>query len=218
MRIISKKIKVYSVNDLLKPKNSEILERVINEYRSTQYLDYIYEEAFETVNAFIEKFPYTIKTNNSWLAPNLNSIDDNILELAGLRLRNWLINNLEFLYSPKYIGSLKTNDYVKHKRIKSHLNVNSIGNRYNPYYSGCQVSKECNLTGVYYDIELLQPIYDFIAKPNEKKDLTELLKNCFSCLKSAIEKEIEYTQSDEYIIEDLKDSNNEYFENGEQFI
>lgn len=213
--IIEKEI--YSCEDLLIPEYADIQRRVINKKRDKIDCSYIWGEAEKTVDVFLNTVNIPIRTSNrSWMDFNIERVDDQILELSGLRLRTWLINNFTFLWKPKWKGSLKTNEYVKHNRIKSPKEVNSIGNRYNPYYSGCQVDNCCVLTGMCYDNDFLKPIYDFIKKPNES-NLESILDDCFSSLRKTVEDEQDYRYSDEGIMQDISDQGLEFDEFGEEF-
>lgn len=214
MRTIEQKI--YNYQDLLLPENSDIKDKVINKFRYSDSNDfyYIWNESEQTVKAFLKSVNVNIKTYNSWLEPNLYNIDDNIIKLSGLRLRKWFINNFDFLYKPKYIGCLKTNEYIRHKRIKSPINVNSVGNRFNPYYSGCQFTNCCTLTGACYDDSLLSPIYEFIKNPNDS-DFEDVIKECFNNLEKDINNEIDYQNSEQAILETIEANNYEFNENGE---
>lgn len=212
MKTITKEL--YEYQDLIKPENSKILERVLDNWALNDDNSFIWSEAEKTIKSFLNIINVNIKTYNSWLEPSFGKIDDNILELSGLRLRTWFINNFDFLWKPKYIGSPKTNEHIKHKRIKSPINVNSVGNRFNPYYSGCQLDNCCVLTGMCYDDDFLSPIYDFIKKPTNK-NFEDLIKDCFNSLEETINNEIEWRESKEYILEEIANCDYTFNELGE---
>jgi hypothetical protein len=211
MRIIEQT--VYNYLDLLLPENRELKDKIVSKLAESEDTYYIWNEAEQTVKRFLNLIDIPIKTYNSWLEPGFSKVDDNILELSGLRLRTWFINNFQFLWKPKYIGCLKTNEYIKHNRIKSPINVNSVGNRFNPYYSGCQLDNCCVLTGMCYDDDFLKPIYDFIKKPT-KYNLEDVINECFESLKTTIENEIEYRESEEAILETIEANGYEFDEYG----
>lgn len=209
-------ITIYKFEELSK----EAKEKAIQQYRDNSGNDnqFIYDEAHETVKAFHEAFG-TTEGGRSWLEVSFNNIEDNVLELKGMRLRTYILNNFGTdLFTPKYIGSLKVNEIVKHKRIKSKPLSN--GNVFNPYYSGCQVDNSCVLTGVCYDQSLLQPIYDFISwneKPdyNTYEDFQNLIEDCFKNLERDIELEVDAMNMDDYIIEQIEANDYDFTEEGE---
>ena len=208
---------IYSYEDLLLPEYSWVKDNVIKQQREKVDCYYIWSEAKSTIDAFLNAVNIPIRTSNrSWMDFNIERVDNNILELSGLRLRTWLINNFTFLWKPKWKGSLKANEYIKHNRIKSPKEVNSLGNRYNPYYSGCQVDNCCVLTGMCYDDDFLKPIYDFIRKPNDS-NLESILNDCSLSLSKTVEDEQDYRYSDEGIMQDISDQGLEIDEFGNEY-
>lgn len=138
-----------------------------------------YNEAHDTVKEFC-RLSGIKEGDRSWLEFSTDRIDDDVLNLSGLRLRKWILNNWTWLYKSKYIGHISKP--IKHKRIK-------VKNTFFPYYSGCQVENSCVLTGVCWDDSLLSPVYDFIAFKGNYKDtnLDDLLSDCFYSLKKDLE-------------------------------
>lgn len=75
----------------------------------------------------------------------------------------------------------------------------------------------CPFTGVCYDETLLTPFRSFLNKEYknfESTNLRDLLKDAFQSLKSEIESEIEYRNSEEAILEDISVNEYEFFEDG----
>ena len=211
-------IKLYKFEELSK----EAQQKAINNKRDEGIdTDFIYDDAYKTVKEFHKVFN-TDEGTISWLDVRLN-FEDDILNLKGIRLRTYILNNFGYaLFTPKFIGSLSTNEFVSHKRIKSPVNVNSVGNRFNPYYSGVQKDNSCVLTGVCYDESLLKPIYDFLEwneKPdyNSYMDIETLIDECFESLKNDIESEIDYMNEDNYIIDEIENNDTDFTEDGEVF-
>lgn len=213
MRTLTIERVVYNHDDLVKPENRVILQRVHTRYDYD--CSYIYDDAYDSIKAFINKSAIGIRTYNSFLDVDLSNVEDSLLELRGLRLRKWLLNNFGFLWKGKYIGSLSTDAYVKHNRIASPIEVNKIGKRFNPYYSGCQSSADCVLTGVCYDDVLLGPIYEFIERPGDSS-MEGLLRACFEKLREDLKLEEEYRSSEENILNDIAEMSYEFYEDGER--
>lgn len=202
-------IKVFSFGEL----NEEAKQKAINKYLEAEDFYFIWQEAENTVNQFIKLFPLNLKTSyRSWLEPNFYSIEDNIRELKGLRLRTWLINNLSFLYKKEYLKSFK--EKKEHKNIKQKT-WGSV------YYSSWKIENCCVLTGVCYDNDLLDPIYNFIEKYSESRNndsvtFEEIIEDCFNSLEKSINNEIEYLQSDDAIKEYFEENVALFYENGER--
>jgi hypothetical protein len=211
--------KVYKFNEL----NETAKEKAIESYRNVGIdVSYIYDEAHETVKAFHKIFG-TDEGSRSWLDVDFSGIDNNILELKGLRLRTYIINNFwSYLYKGKYYNyKSNTKEKLAHKRIKSiyYGNSDSWGNY---YYSAITFEKSCTLTGVCYDMSLLQPIYEFLEwklRPdyNSYMDFETLINDCFDSLRKDLDSEEDYRNSDEAIAEDIKANEYEFTKDGKIF-
>jgi len=199
------KIKLYSFSEL----SEQAQKKAINDFSDNQEFDFIWSDAEQTVNEFCKQT--NVRTGNrSWLDFNVNNIDDTILELTGNRLRTYFINNFTFLYKAKYLKTFT--GHKKHKMIK---NMSTRTGEYCSAYSNIQqVRQSCGLTGVCYDESFLEPIYKFIDSPNSSKNFQDVISDCFESLRKDIESEIESMQTDEYIIEQLNDSDEDFEENG----
>ena len=198
-------INLYSFDEL----SDKAKEKAINKYYENEDFYYIWDDAHKTVKEFCDKT--IVRTSiNSWLESNLNKIDDNIINLKGVRLMKYFINNFDFLYKPKYLKI-----YYEHK---THRMIKNTGNKYSLVYSNIQKDISGNLTGTTYDDHFLKPIYDFLQKPTKNKTFKDIISDCFYCLKKSIENEIEYMLSMEYF-EELCEENDYYFtEQGEMKI
>lgn len=204
-------INVYQFDELSEQAKQKAIEKE-GKYLETSY---IYDDARNSVNEFIRRVNVPIKTSrNSFLDVYLGEIDDMLLILTGNRLRTYLINNMDFLYKPKYIKS-----FDGHKTHKMIINktAQGTGKKYCAAYSKINFDTCCNLTGVCYDDSILEPIYEFINKPNNTENLEDIINECFDNLKKDIESEIEYLQSKEGIIETIKANEYEFTEDGERF-
>lgn len=215
-------IQVYSFNEL----SQKAKEVAINNYRSKGVeTDFIYDDAYQTIKKANELFNISEGRNN-WLDFSLNNIDDNILELKGLRLRTYLINNFgDQLYKRKFYTSIGDNKIINHPCIKVNkydMNKGARVSSSNFYYSRIQKTNSCVLTGVCYDDDFLQPIYNFIDNyknfPSNKYQTFEyLIEYCFDSLKKSIDNEVDFRNSDEAISEDLEANNYQFLESGELF-
>ena len=207
-------INLYSFDEL----SDKAKEKAMNKYYENEDFYYIWDDAHKTVKEFCDKT--IVRTSiNSWLEPNLNNIDDNIINLKGVRLMKYFINNFDFLYKPKYLKSFDGN---KNHKMITNKTVQSKGKSNVKKYcfatSNIQKETSCNLTGVCYDDDFLEPIYNFIKNPKENKNFEDVICECFYSLKNSIESEIEANQTIESFAE-LCEMNNYYFtEQGEMKI
>ena len=205
------KTNVYTYPEL----SEESKQNAIQQYRNLDRENHHYHEAKETINAFIKNTQ--IKTGNRRWTDLICMYDDDIIEINGLRLRTWLINNWDFLWKKKYIGH--RNFVTKpnyHKRIKIQ-DFTKHGNGFKAfYYSAIQKSNSCVLTGVCWDNDLLQPIYDFIKTP-DNRNLEELVNDCSETLIKSLESQDEHMDTEEYITEHFEINNYEFTENGDIF-
>ena len=181
---------------------------------------YIYDEAYKTVKKFHEVFG-TKEGSRSWLRVQTN-FEENVENLKGLRLRTYIINNFwEEICTPKFIGSMDKNVIVGHKRIKSTQHDN--GNVSNHYYSGAKKEVSCPLTGVCYDISLLNPIIQFVNNYDAMKDyysymdIDTLMNDCFNELEQDIESEVQAMGEDDFKIEHIEANEIEFLENGQEY-
>lgn len=201
-------------------------ETAINSYNEhfRFVADHFYDEALNTIKKFCDLTD--VKTSlDSWLSPKTNHIDDKILELSGLRLRTWLINNWGWwLYKRKYIGYGKGEHVAKpdvqHQMIRwrQARGKTAMEEWYRMYYSNIQKDTSFVLTGVCYDDDFLAPLYDFIdnydAAKHGRTDFGDLIDECFSALEKSLRDEEEYHQSDEAVIERIEADEILFFQNG----
>jgi hypothetical protein len=212
-------LNIYSFNEL----STEAKQTVIENYKSNGLnTDGIYHDAIETVKKAIDLF--NIKTTNSWFEANLNNIDDNIMQLKGLRLRKWFLNNFgSELYKRKFYTSIGDNKIINHPCIKINIYDTNKGARVsssNFYYSRIQKDNCCVLTGVCYDDDFLQPIYELIEFKNKNlKNTTfeDVINDCFYSLDKSVQNEVDYNYTDEAIIEHIEANEYSFLENGEQY-
>lgn len=203
-------INLYSFDEL----SDKAKENAMNKYYDNKDFYYIWDDAHKTVKEFCEKT--IVRTSiNSWLEPNFNHIEDDIINLKGVRLMKYFINNFDFLYKPKYLKSY--NEHKEHRMIQNKIAINTKS-KYSFATSNIQKETSCNLTGVCYDDDLLDPIYKFIQNPKDNKNFEDIICECFYSLKNSIENEIEANQTIESFAE-LCEANDYYFtEQGEMKI
>ena len=216
MRTIS--IKLYSFDEL-----SEQSKRVaICNYDVIRDIDYIQEESYESYKEFCKIFGITEYICNDKFCLNLNSLDDNILELKGIRLAKWIWNNHKHnLFTGKWYGYLSNyTGKVNHNRIFT--KILESGKYSNAYKSAITLTNECLLTGMFYDQIILKNIYRFLDYDKEyfnaDMNIIELFQNCLNDFNKSVQNEIAYIYSDKHITEYYIMNNTEFYKNGEQYV
>lgn len=212
--------KIYKFQEL----NKEAQQIAIERYRNNNLdFSFIYDDAEKTVLAFNNAFNLSTG-RNSWLEFTEN-YEDYILNLTGLRLRKYLLNNFnDTLFKRKYLkhGELLDSFKPYHRMKKQTEITNNCPNKGKisvSYYSNIFVdANNCNLTGMCYDCNMMQPIYDFLElRTFDSTNFEDLLNSCFDTMRKTLQKEEEYMYSDEYITEEIEANEYEFLENGKQF-
>lgn len=109
--------KVYQFNEL----TEKAKEVAINWYRNSNDDGYLYsDEIIESVKAVCELF--NLKTGREWSNIRTSHIDDNIMELKGIRLYKYIVNNYwNSLFKRKYLGCIGDNRVIKHRMSKTNF-------------------------------------------------------------------------------------------------
>lgn len=127
-------------------------------------------------------------------------------ELTGLRLRTWVINNYgHVLTQPQGFGPyVEQPSGTYRKRRVSRIMVERAS---------------CPFTGYCTDDILLAPVYNFVYKYNEREHggmvWQDLLQECADAWVSACVSDLEYSQSDEYLMEEIEQNEYTFTETGE---
>lgn len=197
MRTIRTKVYKFSELSKLAQKNA------INWWRDGETFDYLYEEAFDSLKKFCEAFDINLRDydfNEPYRSHYSFNLEDNILELSGLRLRTYLINNYYYLlHERRPYGKYEKRENGKYRYDR---------------YSKCQfIETSCPFTGTCYDEELLYPIRKFISKPTND-DFKDLLEECLSNINKSVESEIKAQCEDENVVETIKMNEYEFTKDG----
>ena len=190
-------INVYEFHEL----SNKAKKRALQDWINTG--DTVFNNEYEdTINAFCKVFPvkYTSYeySPGAWVNFKM-TCDDVISELSGIRLRTYIINNYyDNLYKPKFM-------------CISPITVNS-----KTRYSNCQVSNDCPLTGYGIDMDILQPIYDFLAKP-DNSTFKDLIDGCLQSWAQACRDDYEGTLTEEWYADMCEANSYTFLENGELY-
>lgn len=117
-------------------------------------------------------------------------------DMTGTRLRTWILNNFHHvLYTRKVYRLGSWGGKSRKSRIT--------------FEESC-----CPFTGYCMDYPLLQPIRDFIARPNKSTTWAELLQDCMSQWAHDCNADYEHCTSFESFLEDARANGWEYDEDG----
>lgn len=206
--MIQKTINLYSFNELSK----EAQEKAINNYRNND-MDYsfYYDEIIQSAKKVIELFD--LKTGNRYSDIRTSHIDDNILQLKGVRLYKYLVNKYySDLFTPKYIKTVDGEKYYRQFICKRYKGLKGM---YTQIYSRMKISNDkCPLTGCCYDNDILQPIYDFMAKINTSTTLEDLFNSIENAISKCFSDTEEWVNSDEFITEEINANEYTFTESG----
>jgi hypothetical protein len=76
----------------------------------------------------------------------------------------------------------------------------------------------CNLTGMCYDDDMMQPIYDFLElRTFGSTNFEDLLNSCFDAMRKTLKDEEDYMYTDEYISDEIESNEYEFTESGKLF-
>lgn len=202
--------KVYQFSELTETAKQKAIEWYRYGNDDAQfYADEIIESVKELAEVFNLEFgrEYTdLKTSN---------IDDNILNLQGVRLYKYIVNNYyRRLFRPAYIKSINRAVYCKQFICKRNKGVNS---EYTMLYSKLRKHNSCPLTGVCYDMDILQPVYSFLEKPNTSTTFEDLINEIESAIQKTFDNNEDYVNSDEHIIDTIEANQYEFTKDGKRF-
>ena len=123
METITKTYNLYSFDELSEDAKSRAKDNITNEY----WAEWIFSDAHETLVKFCDIFNIDYR-NIDYLEPYRNEYtikqDEDILNLSGLRLHKYLINNYyNQLFEPKYLKCF--DEHKNHRNIKNHTAQNT---------------------------------------------------------------------------------------------
>lgn len=209
------RIKLYKFNEL----NEKAQEKAIEHYRVNYSPDDVtrdYEEMHDSVKAFHDIFG-TREGGRSWLDVYCDHISDNVMELKGLRLRTYIINNFwHHLYKGKYYSLWSKTDVTYKHHPEGYPVLKQRHSRV------LFVNDGCPLTGICWDNDILQPLFDFIEYKKTPDyysymDFETLMNDCIDAARKSIESQEEALYSDEYIREQLQEQDTEYTKYGKPY-
>ena len=195
----TKTINVYSFNELSEEAKQNALQDFCN---TGQY--FWADENAESLREFANVFPVNVINwqyggGGKYISHSL-TCEESIENLSGPRLRTYLLNNYySVLFERKPYG----------KYFKSDSGVWKYPKRSNIFY----IQTSCPFTGYCMDESLLQPIRDFINKP-DNSTFSDLIDECLNNWLNDCESDYDYFFSLEYYSEHCEANNYEFDECG----
>lgn len=203
-------IKIYSFDEL-----TEVAQQnAINIFRQKQDFSFEFDDIISSVKKLIDIFD--LKTGNEYTDLRYSHIEDNILELSGVRLYKYILNNYGFaLFKPKYLKCI--DKAVNYKQFICKQHKNHKGEIYTFLYSKHKKTDSCVLTGVCYDDDILQPIYDFLKKPCKLTTFEDLIQDIENAISKTFNDTEDWINSDEYITDIIEANDYEFTEDGKLY-
>jgi hypothetical protein len=198
-------INLYSFDEL----SESAKENAINNYRQKYNYDcqFYFDEIIDSCKEVAELFEF--KFGREYTDVRTSHIDDDILNLSGVRLLKYIVNNYyNDLFVPKYIKSI--NRELRCQQFICEVRKDYKGNFYTMLYSKLKKDNSCVLTGMGYDDDILQPVYDFLKKPDKSTTFADLLKDIENAIRKTFEDVENWVNSDEYIIDNMQANEYEF--------
>lgn len=204
-------LNVYTIDEL----SDKAKERAHERHQSNG--DYPWNsENQSTLYAFEKMLPIKIK---DWEYGNRVYVDwtweerPEIAQLSGVRLRTYIINNCyNDLYEPRYVKHVENKLGLIHPYIKKIMAKS--GKVYFTWRSKMKIEYDCTLTGYCIDYNILKPIYEFIARPNDKVNFSKLIDSCLDSWAKACDADYEDYYGMEGFIEQCRGRERLFFEDG----
>lgn len=180
---------IYSFSEL----SDSAKQRAMDEFYSAGWEPAWSYENLSSLKEFYKLFGNLISPGlRNWSDTRFDGNSD-VLELSGIRAMKYLWNNYhDDLFKGKFYYRNGKSRYSKVQRDNT----------------------SCVLTGFCMDDDILQPIYDFLKKP-DRRTIEDLLQECVESWRIASERDEEYQQSEEYFTEEADANGWEFTEGGE---
>jgi hypothetical protein len=201
---------LYKFNEL----SEEAKRTAIEQYKEGGQDQFYYDELIESINKALDLFG--LETGRQYSDIRTGHIDDCILELSGVRLYKYLVNNYwNKLFTPKYKKSIDR--AVKWSPYICKVYTVSDGSKYTQLYYKHQRGNDCVLTGVCYDMDILQPFYSFLERPEDNVTFSDLINEMSNAIVKAFNDLEEWQDSDEHISEMLEINKYDFTEDGNRY-
>ena len=203
-------IEIFKFNEL-----SEAAQQVaIDNYRNSGKHCGDVGEVIDSAKAAIELF--NLETGNRYSDVSTCHIDDDILELKGIRAYKYLLNNYgNELFKRAYIKHYDSHKFIPQFYCERKTYKN--GNKSTFVYSRYKKTDSCVLTGVCYDDDILRPIYEFLAKPCHHTTIQDIFEELGEAIAKTFQDFEEWVNSDEYISEFFEGNDYDFTIDGNRY-
>lgn len=168
------------------------------------------EDNLNSLKAFYKVFPIK-DTGGDWGGYTELTCEDEVAALSGHRLAKYIWNNYgNVLWKGKYYSLWSKTDQNPHYRPGGSAPMGKLKSRYSKII---KVPQNYNLTGYCMDEAVLQPIYEFLEKP-DNRDFEDLLTDCVHSWKKAFKEDEESYYSIENFAELCEANEWQFTENG----
>ena len=180
---------VYTVDEL----SPDALERAHMDYLSDGDYYHWADENAATLKAFTDIFPVIVRDYDYGCHNYVNfemdsGLYDEVYDFTGIRLAKWLWNNYrDRLYKGKFYstpGKYVDGKYT-HKLRRSKIILDNC----------------CPLTGYCVDDAILEPIYKFMASPDNYQILEDIMNDCLQSWVYACRDDVEAAESLESFVD-----------------
>jgi len=80
------------------------------------------------------------------------------------------------------------------------------------------LDKDCPFTGVCFDEDILSPLREFMKRPAQDVTWRDIIGDCVDSFCSAVQSDVEYRESDEYIAETIVCNEYEFTREGKRYV
>ena len=207
------KINLYSFDELTESAKRVVIDKERNSQYNFAYLsmESDADERIHTLNKFCDVFDLHFKIDYDHQHRFIDwyfdyDSDEELADRDGKMIFRYLNKYYFAIRSPKtyfknrYDENGKFDYKIRHSRI-------------------IWIEGNCPFTGVCYDEDILQPIFDWYRNPNLKLSIRELLQDCFDNFMRCWENEDDYRMSDEHLSDmiSINWGDKLFYANGEEF-
>lgn len=200
-------LNVFTFNELSETAKLKAVE-CYRAYRGGD--DFYFSEYKASLEAFADDIGININNWSYGLDGCTVDFDFGELEIlntiTGARAYSWVVNNVKGLRPGPRVYAV-SREVNRHGFTRNERIVKRVSGVY-------RADDCCNYTGVCCDEDLLQPFREFLSKP-DSRSVEDLINEAIDSYCSALQADLEYQDSDEFLTEELVNGDSpEFFENG----
>ena len=187
---------------------------LIRVYKVSELSDDAKKEAFQTFCSTMDYYPHS---DNKKTLEAFEGIFPIIVHRRNYGFEFTGEGDIEKLSNIRLLAHLQTKYHDSLFAGKYYSNYSKNSGRHVSRKSNVIKDTNCVLTGYYIDCDILQPIYDFIKKP-DNRNFSNLMTDCISAWLLAVHRDMEDYYDMEHFL-DMSEANDwDYTEDGKIFI